>query len=357
MPEIVNLVIGVSVSLGFSCISSLGVNLQANALKQERQENYRTESLLVDESDSELSDSEIDDTMVDQLLPHERTFQQALSIVFSSRPPLVRQEAYNYLWLKSQWTIGFLLYFFSQMFGSVIALSFISPMLLAPLGSIGLVFNIFFSWLLLGTRITRFDWFGTAMIVLGCKTIEDLLELFARPAFIVYFSIQIGLIVLLLFLTQFLTFSLKAISGHLRSRLSSIRSFTARSPENNVQEPESPVRTVFRSSSVSALSSMASLPQEEQRPLITRSNTYPNNLHRDLLHQASTQSLGSNRKAKITSLVGMLYASVGGTTAAQTLLLTKSGVELILSSIFGSSSQFQGIAAFVILLLIIFYFV
>ena len=38
------------------------------------------------------------------------------------------------IWLRAQWWIGFIFYLLCQLFGGVIALAFISPLLLAPLG-------------------------------------------------------------------------------------------------------------------------------------------------------------------------------------------------------------------------------
>ena len=40
-------------------------------------------------------------------------------------------------------------------------------MLLAPLGSAGLIFNVIFSNILLGSKITRFDVLGTLFIIVG----------------------------------------------------------------------------------------------------------------------------------------------------------------------------------------------
>jgi uncharacterized membrane protein len=40
-------------------------------------------------------------------------------------------------------------------------------MLLAPLGSAGLIFNVIFSNILLGSKISRFDVLGTLFIIVG----------------------------------------------------------------------------------------------------------------------------------------------------------------------------------------------
>ena len=36
----------------------------------------------------------------------------------------------------------------------------------------GLIFNILFSSLFLGTRITIYDWMGTILIVVGCAVVS-----------------------------------------------------------------------------------------------------------------------------------------------------------------------------------------
>lgn len=74
--------------------------------------------------------------------------------------------------IKLQWYLGFAIYIFTQIFGSVIALTFISPMILAPLGAIGLVFNILFAKAFLGTEISKYDWIGTIEIMIGCGIVS-----------------------------------------------------------------------------------------------------------------------------------------------------------------------------------------
>ncbi|KAL2912629.1 hypothetical protein HK105_207845 [Polyrhizophydium stewartii] len=136
-----------------------------------------------------------------------------------------RAELWKRLYLSTQWYLGFALYLICQLFGSVIALGFISPVVLAPLGSAGLIFNVIFSSVFVGTSITRYDWAGTVLIVFGCavvstfgtnlpdtrKSIDDLIKLYSRPAFIAYFSVQIAFIICTFVLIKYLEFSLSSM--------------------------------------------------------------------------------------------------------------------------------------------------
>lgn len=54
----------------------------------------------------------------------------------------------------------------------MVALGFIPPVVLAPLGAVGLIFNIFASYWLLGTIIKRSDWIGTFLIMIGCAFVS-----------------------------------------------------------------------------------------------------------------------------------------------------------------------------------------
>ena len=54
----------------------------------------------------------------------------------------------------------------------------------------------------------------------------------------------------------------------------------------------------------------------------------------------------------MTVVVGILYSILGGIAASDTLLLTKTGIDMLLFSIFNSDNQFQGFISFLLLGLI-----
>jgi magnesium transporter len=248
-------------------------------------------------------------------------------------------------------------------------------MILAPLGSVSLIFNIIFSAWFLGTKITKFDVVGTILIIIGyfatkhrCtvvssfgvpdsgnKSIEEIIKLSSRPAFIVYMSIQEVVVIFLVFMTKFLLWTLKSMSHAVISRMNSIRVSVLQDTAR---------RDSFRSPSVARIESLRRSSQNSQDP-ISANPLSVDTTRGTLLRISSTGAIvqspedetapllvvNSTPRGKITEFVGMLYASVGGIVAAQTLLLTKGGVEVILSS-FETFDLLHSITALVLAVLI-----
>ncbi|KAJ3003328.1 UNVERIFIED_CONTAM: hypothetical protein HDU68_005740, partial [Siphonaria sp. JEL0065] len=141
-----SLVVGISIVIAMNALSSFGVNLQAVALRRaEDPQRFRLNNATTPENNDE------DDPLLSTT---------------SMTPPGLQLRVPDWLepWL---WHIGFVCYIIPQLFGSILALNFISPILLAPLGSSGLVFNVFFSSILVGTKVGPLDWVATALIILG----------------------------------------------------------------------------------------------------------------------------------------------------------------------------------------------
>lgn len=134
-------------------------------------------------------------------------------------------------YLRLLWLSGMGMYIASQVFGSPLALRYLRPDWVAPLGSSSLVFNFLFAYWLVGTPVTTSDIRGTAVIILGViliivfssinhglqqsLSIERLNSLWSRPAWLAYF------IVVVLF-----TASAYIVSLLLQSLLSSRASFS-----------------------------------------------------------------------------------------------------------------------------------
>ncbi|GBC07519.1 hypothetical protein RclHR1_07500004 [Rhizophagus clarus] len=100
------------------------------------------------------------------------------------------------------WHLGFDTYIISNIVGSVVSIGYLPIIILAPLGAITLVFNAIFAKLLLGDIFNKQTIIGTIFILIGAvmialfgvvnepkHSLEDLIELYKRPAFIAYFSI------------------------------------------------------------------------------------------------------------------------------------------------------------------------
>jgi drug/metabolite transporter (DMT)-like permease len=103
------------------------------------------------------------------------------------------------------WLLGFAIFISSNIIGSLVQIASLPVVILAPLGAVSLLWNAFFARLLLGDVFSPWMVLGTLFIAGGAiliaifgivpeptRSLEDLLELFRRPAFIVYFSLLGG---------------------------------------------------------------------------------------------------------------------------------------------------------------------
>ncbi|KAK3827937.1 MAG: hypothetical protein J3Q66DRAFT_382801 [Benniella sp.] len=224
------------------------------------------------------------------------------------------------------WHVGLYLYVGSQAVGGIIALHFLKAQWVAPLGSIALIFNFVFAKILVGTRIAKTDIIGTIVVVIsvvwivsfgGMKsgadikdslTITELRPLFPGVVFVVYFSILNLIVVALLSLGLYAywAISLDDESGQLR------RKMKARLPK---------LLGFGKLFSGLALEGDEGLEDEA----------------RDL---------------RMRKAVAIIMATTGGLIASQTLLLAKSGIKLVTSTLSGQN-QFQDVLSFFIILVLV----
>ena len=100
------------------------------------------------------------------------------------------------------WLLGFGIFITSNILGSVFQIASLPVVILAPLGAVSLLWNALFARLILGDIFSKFMVLGTLLIVAGAvliarfgivpeptHSLEDLLALFARDAFVIYFSL------------------------------------------------------------------------------------------------------------------------------------------------------------------------
>ncbi|KAI8967134.1 hypothetical protein BDF20DRAFT_830065 [Mycotypha africana] len=113
-----------------------------------------------------------------------------------------RKRKTGALYKRPLWISGFLIYTLSTLVGSTCTIGYLPIVILAPVGAMGLVFNAIFAKLILGDPFTRKTLLGTAWIALGAgliagfgttpeakHTLKDLMTLYKRPSFIIYFSV------------------------------------------------------------------------------------------------------------------------------------------------------------------------
>lgn len=98
--------------------------------------------------------------------------------------------------------MGFAIFISSNVLGSLVQIASLPVVILAPLGAVSLLWNAFFARFILGDIFSPWMILGTILIAGGAtliavfgivpeptRSLEDLLELFRRPAFVLYFSI------------------------------------------------------------------------------------------------------------------------------------------------------------------------
>lgn len=216
------------------------------------------------------------------------------------------------------WYFGFSIYVLSQLFGAIAALSFISPVVIAPLGAFGLVFNVILSYLFLGVQVGFYDCVGTGFIVFGCATIstfasaqpemrdgpkvDDFFKYLTRPTFEVYFGCQILCVFLLFTLGKYLEY------GPMIFKIHKLGTFESVNEQNDSDSDD-------KSSSFS---------------------------DRHSIYESATSLKGVLTHRK-NILLGMIFSICGGVVASQTLLMTKAGIDVLIGAFFESSERNIGL--------------
>ncbi|THH11091.1 hypothetical protein EW145_g868 [Phellinidium pouzarii] len=236
------------------------------------------------------------------------------------------------------WLLGFAIFISSNILGSLFQIASLPVVILAPLGAISLLWNAFFARLLLGDVFSLWMITGTVLIAGGAvlvavfgivpestHSLEDLLRLFGRPTFIVYFSLLGAAVLTCLVITHIAEYSLART--------------TASFPLNPPTSPGPltlPIPSSFAPPSSTALVASEHTPLLDRKPLpLTRSST--------------PTPLIDTTKARNQLLLAISYASVSGILSGMCLIFAKSGVELLLLTI-GGKNQFWRWEAWLLLL-------
>ncbi|KAG0264087.1 hypothetical protein BG011_007482 [Mortierella polycephala] len=227
------------------------------------------------------------------------------------QPKELRRQACH----RPLWHLGFHTYILSNLTGTIFSIGYLPVIILAPLGAVTLVFNALFARLLLGDVFSRQSAFGTFLILLGAimiglfgvvpepnHSLEDLIELWKRPAFIFYFSLieitVVSLLVVNRIVEQLLKNNAKAtLAAHQRSESAA--------------------------SSLNLNLAMLQGPHARYSKLL------------------GGRSFGRMSPARIKTMLGISYGCVGGMLSSQALLFAKSAIELLMLTILEGKNQFE----------------
>jgi len=252
------------------------------------------------------------------------TIQRKSHIINDSKPEIEQKVEHR----RPLWLLGFGIFIISNILGSLFQLASLPVVILAPLGAVSLLWNAFFARLLLGDVFSPYMVLGTFAIAGGAiliaifgivseptHSLEDLLVLFRRTPFVVYFSLLGAAVACCLVVTHIAEFSL-------RHRL--------------ISPPETPLISPV---STSPSHVAASLPLVDGFPAPLVSETTP------LLSTGKPSAGGVSRACSPPSppiqrtrlLLAVSYSSVSGILSGMCLLFAKSGVELLILTATGDN--------------------
>lgn len=256
------------------------------------------------------------------------------------------------------WLIGFAIFLTSNVFGSFIQIASLPVVILAPLGAVSLLWNALFARLLLRPRMLL----GTALIAGGAaliaiygivpettRSLNELMALFARPAFIVWFCAEGFILLVCLVVTHGVEYSYKrqleaAAYSLLQANRDSPLSSSCTSahdsplisstllPPTCAQQPSNP-STGLAEEQVNGdfASEVTPLLDPKYGRLPSTKSTLHNSKFSSLVH---VQLPG-----RTPLLLALAYAAASGTLSGLCLIFAKSGVELLVLT-FGGANQF-----------------
>ncbi|PCH33650.1 hypothetical protein WOLCODRAFT_135239 [Wolfiporia cocos MD-104 SS10] len=293
------------------------------------------------------------------------SFVQSLGLTIQRKSHVVNQalpeDEQRVEHRRPLWLLGFGIFISSNLFGSVFQIASLPVVILAPLGAVSLLWNAFFARILLGDVFSVWMLLGTLLIAGGAvliavfgivpeptHSLEDLLMLFNRPLFVVYFSLLGMVTVVCLVITHIAEYS-----------------YSRRIALPDVSPPLSPLLAPASHPSIltSATTASTAAPDPSERtPLLdrkprahVRSLSHPRSKSPSPSGTTSSQSYLSSaiefttKSTRTPLLLAASYASFSGIISGMCLLFAKSGVELLMLTI-GGDNQFWRWQAWVLLL-------
>ncbi|KAI1319793.1 hypothetical protein EDD11_003178 [Mortierella claussenii] len=254
-------------------------------------------------------------------------------------PKELRREACH----RPLWHLGFHTYILSNVTGTIFSIGYLPVIILAPLGAVTLVFNALFARLLLGDVFSWRSAGGTFLILLGAiliglfgivpepsHSLEDLIQLWKRPAFIVYFSLIEFTVVSLLVGNRIVEQMLKRdaqanLAANLHHHQRHLRSTSAASSVNpTLPYGVSRVTIAAGGGGGSERASFCGKWMVVGAGLIGAGRLF-----------------GKLSPTEIKIILGVSYGCVSGMLSSQALLFAKSAIELLTLTILEGKNQFE----------------
>jgi len=127
---------------------------------------------------------------------------------------------------RGLWRLGLAIFLASNILGSTVQITTLPLVILAPLQASGLIFNAILASLLLHEEFTRLSFLGTLLVSVGAGLIAgfgaleepshnlpELLAMFERMPFLIWMSVQLGIVVMILVVSRLLLISIRRKSA------------------------------------------------------------------------------------------------------------------------------------------------
>jgi magnesium transporter len=150
------------------------------------------------------------------------TLQRKSHVKEEARPLHQRRLPFR----RGLWQIGFIIFLFSNIVGSSVQITTLPLVILAPIQASGLIFNAILASLILNEEFTLLSLMGTVLVSVGAGLIagfgaleepshnlQELLAMFSRVPFLIWMSIQLGIVVIILVVSRVLLISIRRKSA------------------------------------------------------------------------------------------------------------------------------------------------
>ncbi|KAF8846389.1 hypothetical protein BDN67DRAFT_961117 [Paxillus ammoniavirescens] len=296
--------------------------------------------------------------------------QRRSHVLNSKLPELERKVEHR----RPLWLLGFAIFFTSNILGSLIQIASLPVVILAPLGAVSLLWNALFAQLLFRPPLIL----GTALIAGGAaliavygivpetpRSLDELMALFARPAFIAWFCVEGAVVLVCLIVTHAAEYSfarrLEAASyALLRANGESIESSFCTSPElsprlsptsipainqhlptSTTDLADERVTTTLAHERTPLLDPKKASPSRSPSPKPSLLKFRPSSPHSSASTSTSTPAPPPLIPARTPHLLALAYAAASGTLSGLCLIFAKSGVELLVLTLKGSNQFYR----------------
>lgn len=273
-------------------------------------------------------------------------------------------------WRRPLWVAGFVVFLSANISGTLFQIGTLPVVILAPLGAVSLLYNALLARVMLDAIFSWHMLTGTCLIALGATMVgyfgavphaplalEDLIELYKRPPFVVIALIYILIFALILTMAHFTEYQmtwqpLYTLRRRRRTRFGLRRylpmpslATVAEVSENSsgiatpIQEHTNDEERLLRSDIQNVKRMYGTLPQIPHVPDYGATTPHPS-------------SLLDLPSAKPTILaLAVAYSSASGTLSGMCLVIAKSGVDLLILSLQGRNQFSSWLSWFLVTVL------